>query len=73
MPGVQLDGIAKAMLPRLPSREWRLLGETNDGFGSIPLKNPSAEQRCWVVSDALGGIIDLPESHLRQLSLSCAL
>jgi hypothetical protein len=34
MPGVQLDGIAKAMLPRLPSREWRLLGETNDGFGS---------------------------------------
>ena len=26
MPGALLDSIAKAMLPRLPSREWRLLG-----------------------------------------------
>src|SRR5215469_13867291 len=31
MAGVQLDGIAQAMLPRLPSRGWRLLC---DGFGS---------------------------------------
>jgi hypothetical protein len=44
MAAVQLDGIAKAMLPRLPSRGMAAFGagedridlaiETNDGFGS---------------------------------------
>jgi hypothetical protein len=33
MAGAQLDRIAKAMLPRLPSRGMAALGETNDGFG----------------------------------------